>query len=262
MPGIVLNGRQVEVPGVTIHNYLDDSFIKLASYDGCPRKTSWVRNITLHVTVGDAQTVIPGKGPSELWWHRYPDIWASDKDKNGNRIIHGAHAVIDGDTVVGWYADGVLIHAYQAGVVDNEYSIGIEVKQWGDKVYQASLDVVVPVLDNLTAELGIQRQFQWPYKKAIPRLADGHDFVGIAGHRDLTDTRGWGDPGDAIYVGLRNAGYESFDFSTGEDIAAWKKRQVDFNTRGAKLTVDGIPGPATWAAMKNLGYKDGMWVAR
>ena len=264
MPGLVIAGKQVDVPGVVVHNYFDDPKLKLADYDGRPRKTSWVRNIILHTTVGDAQLVMPGKGPSEKWWQRYPDIWASDgKNKDGtinSKGLHGGHGVLDGDAVLGWYADALTVHAYHAGVMDNEYSVGIEIKQWGKTLYDVCFPAIKAVLDVLTARLGIQRQVHWPYSKPVPRLADGRNFVGIAGHRDLTDTRGWGDPGDAVMDYLIHHGYEAFDFAKGQDIVAWEKRQTDLNAHGAKLTVDGTPGPETCAALKAQGHTDGIWM--
>jgi hypothetical protein len=268
--GIVVNGKAVLVPGVTVHNFLDDPALKLAEYDGRPRQTTWVRNIVLHCTVGDAQTVIQGSGPSELWWHRYPDIWASDrkpstKDAQGHvvpgaRLIHGGHGVIDKDGVVGWYDDALTAHTYHCGQVNNEYSVGIELKQ-GDhgEVYQVEIDVAVTVVWALCCALGIQFQVHLPYHGAVSRLSDGRDVVGIIGHRDCDPLRGAGDPGNAVLNALVAHGAERFDFAAGEDLAAWRRRQGTLNKGGAALTVDGVAGPATCAVLRAQAHPFGLW---
>jgi len=273
MPGLVIGGRQVNVPGVVIHNFLDDPKLKLADYDGRARRTTWVRNIMLHVTVGNGQQVLPGVGPSERWWERYPDIWASDKtqatkDASGNVIpgkplIHGAHGVIDMDCVVGWYADALTRATFHCGTNNNEYSVGIELKQGkSGEVYRAQLDAAAKVVRTLCEELGIQWQIHWPYLGGpVARITDGRNAVGVFGHRDADKNRGVGDPGTAVMYAMLDAKCEKYDVSTDEDRTAWKKRQSDLNTQlGTSLVVDGIPGPATCAALKQAGYPAGLWV--
>jgi hypothetical protein len=54
-----------------------------------------------------------------------------------------------------------------------------------------------------------------------------------------------------------DAGYEKFDFDKNEDKKVWMKRQKEYN-----LIEDGFPGPATAAALNELGYKHGLWIER
>jgi len=79
--------------------------------------------------------------------------------------------------------------------------------------------------------------------------------VGIVGHRDLTASRGEGDPGDAIMEALAKAGCERLDFANHEDIAVWKERQSQLGMSDP----DGIPGPMTVAALRQSGHRDGIW---
>jgi hypothetical protein len=264
MSGIVVNGKAVEVPGVTVHNFLDDKTLALADYDGRLRSTKWVRNIVLHCTVGDAQVVAPGVGPTAGWWKRYPDIWASDRKPDGGRNLHGAHAVIDLDGVVGWYADALLVHVYHCGQVNNEYSVGIELKQQPDgTIFQVQIDTAIEVVATLCEVLGIQRQVHLPYHGRVASLSDGRDVVGIFGHRDCDANRGAGDPGNAVLTALvAKGGCERFDFAAEEDKRAWRTRQADLNDQGCALTVDGVPGPATCGALKSKGYSFGLWQSR
>src|SRR5271157_2338033 len=86
------------------------------------------------------------------------------------------------------------------------------------------------------------------------QLANGCS-VGIVGHRDLTASRGEGDPGDAIMEALAKAGCERLDFANHEDIAVWKERQSQLGMSDP----DGIPGPMTVAALRQSGHRDGIW---
>jgi len=102
-----------------------------------------------------------------------------------------------------------------------------------------------------------------PYRNApIPRLvAGGRDAVGIYGHRDQSDQRGRGDPGDRIYELLVAEGAEPLDYATGEDLARGRARQQALNAEAARrgetwppLVVDGLVGPASLTAARRQGH--------
>lgn len=250
--GLILAGRRVEVDGVAIADYLDDKTVWLSSEDRRARQTSWVRSVVVHTTVGDLPQVLrAGYGPAG----RARELVQAQR---GDGRHAAQHIVIDSDGTAICSVDLVDDVAYHATTL-NEVSIGIELEEQrlptGElAIYQAQLQALVRILDVITRELGIQRQYHAPYHgeaKPVPRLAaGGHDCVGIFGHRDQTIQRGPGDPGDYVYTALRDAGYEPFDFAKDEDLSFWRLRQRVLIGRGAELVADGVPGPATVAALK------------
>ena len=73
-----------------------------------------------------------------------------------------------------------------------------------------------------------------------------------------------GTPAEIIWDLLAAKGVEEFDFAAGEDKLAWSSRQSALNIQlvgklSQPLTCDGVPGPATVAALKLAGYVDGIW---
>jgi hypothetical protein len=180
----------------------------------------------------------------------------------------GAHLIVDSGREILQTADLSRVAAYHAGGV-NDVTIGVEIVQFADGlIWEDELDPVCVLLaDFLTLRFEIQRQFQEVYHGGpCKRLkAGGADCVGLYGHRDQTDDRGRGDPGDALWVKLRAAGYEGVDFERNTDVGVWKARQRHLNTIGARsganLKADGIPGPATAKALRDL-TKHPLWVHR
>ncbi len=140
--------------------------------------------------------------------------------------------------------------AYHAGPV-NGVTVGIEIAQKEDgAVYEGQLDAVVKLCLWLSTRLAIQRQIPGPYTQGIvtPRCAaGGRDVVGFYGHRNVTPSRGFGDPGDAVFEALEGAGFERTNFSRGQDLDRWKARQAALGM--AEAEQDGIPGPKTCAAI-------------
>jgi hypothetical protein len=87
----------------------------------------------------------------------------------------------------------------------------------------------------------------------------GKRCVGVFGHRDNTGEVRPGDPGDEIFVRLAAVGAEQFDHDRGEDLDGWKQRQRALNQAGARLTIDGVPGPSTIEALEVARSADGIW---
>ncbi len=268
MPGLIIGGNEVEVPGVTVRNYKDEPKLALrltSPGDGQVPRDYPVTLVVLHTTKGipggsnkTPQRLVPGLGPDTRAEDRTVNYWSTDPQHSG------AHIVIDSDGSVGCLADLAKVCAYHAGDRSvNHRSIGIEIYQEADAdLYADQLAVVVKVVDVLTAQFGIQRQIPHRYLgKPVPRLDLGaKDFVGVIGHRDCSNQRGQGDPGDFVFDFLAGAGYERFDLFAGKDLEVWKERQKEISTKtGIPLTIDGVPGPSTRAALKQLGYKDGLW---
>lgn len=266
MSGLVIKGKQVEVPGLEITNWFDNPKLRLRPGQDCrARHVTWVRGIVLHTTKGipggtdqRPQVLRPGLGPNiqaeektARWWSTSP-------------LQSGAHFVVDTDGSVGCLADAARETAFHAGPV-NEYTIGIELYQTAEaELFEGQLQAMVKLVDALTKHFSIQRQFHAPYRKGpIRRLENGGaDVVGIYGHRDVTSNRGQGDPGDYPLQFLEQAGYEKFDFFRGLDKVEWKGRQLWLNSKGSHIDEDGIPGLSTATALKKAGYEHGLWVQR
>lgn len=266
MPGVVIHGREEAVDGLVVKNWNDDPRLRIRMpEDGAPRSSTWVRNIILHTTLGipggkdhRPQVILPGLGPSTDTELNIAHFWST------NGAAGGAHLIVDFDGSVSCLADLQTEVTYHATSV-NSVSIGIEIaqRQVDAALYEEQLVCVVQLVDWLTKRFRIQRQIpsRYTYGSPIGRLvAGGRDIIGVAGHRDQTTNRGPGDPGDRIFELLRDAGYEPFDFSAGEDRTRWAERQ-----RALYMTdkeADGIPGPNTCLRLEAAGYKNGLWISR
>lgn len=270
MPGLIIEGKEVTVPGITVRNFKDEPNLALrvgrsdGANDGGTR-TLPVSLVVLHTTKGipggsdkREQVIKPGFGPDTKAEDRTATFWSTDPTSSG------AHIVVDHDGSAACLADLKTVCAYHAGQFEvNNRSVGIEIFQGNDaELYEGQLDVVRKIVDTITATFGIQRQIpdRYPNNTPIPRLQKlgGRDLIGVVGHRDVSDQRGKGDPGDAIMNVLANNGYEKFDFFAEKDKEVWKARQASIKTRF--LTADGIPGKQTTAALLDLGYEHGLWV--
>lgn len=258
--GVIIRGAEIEVPGLLVQNFKDEPKFGLKPNDGRKRPNTWVRGIVLHTTKGipggkdkRPQKIKTGNGPNHERDEKVAMMWSLDA-RNA-----GAHLVVDSDSSWVNTCDLQDFAAYHAGNVNN-VTIGIEIYQEGDAgLYEEQLASVVSMCDFLTRTFSIQRQVHWPYHKhAIKRgLRRGLDMVGCYGHRDCSNNRGPGDPGDTILQMLCDAGYESFDFAEDEDKEVWMERQEQLG-----LLPDGVPGPKTAAALVEAGYKHGLWISR
>jgi hypothetical protein len=263
--GFVIAGKSEELPGIDCESWMDNRALRLSPEDRRPRRVPWVHSIVLHTTKGipggknmTPQRILPGFGPNTNAGVRLADIWEGDSRHAG------AHLVVDFDGRVSQCADLVTEAAYHAGQA-NEWSIGIEIAQRADgALFAGQLERVVLLVDVLTIRLGIQRQIvRRRYRNAAsPRMMkDPGGWVGICGHRDVSNNRGAGDPGDMIYTLFGAADYEGFDpdLGRGEDVEVWSARQ-----RQLGLNPDGVPGPQTRQAirMAGMGRGHGLWVVR
>ena len=256
MSGLLVNGSEIPVEGLTIINPNDAPWCRLDPKDFQTRPTSWVRQIILHTTKGDSpQHVLPGAGTGGRA-RRTAAFWRSDPTPSA------AHLVIDNDGTVACLCDLATTETYHA-TVSNPWSIGIEMYQEASNgVHEAVYASAIKLVPALCRIFGIQFQIpKLPYRnEPLRRMASGGEAcVGVFGHRDNTPQRGHGDPGDEIFARLAAAGAEIFDHNAEEDLAAWKARQDSLNQSGAALTIDGIPGEATVAALKASGRAHGIW---
>lgn len=249
--GLIIDGKPVVVDGLSVTNWHDDKRAALGAGDCRKRRTPWVRQIILHTTKGIwPQHVIPGAGAPGKHL-AVAEFWRGDPEHSG------AHLVVGRAGEVSCLADLATVTAYHA-TASNEWSLGIETYQEGDGgIYQAALDSTIQLVLALARLFQIQLQVPGkPYRRApMARMVDGGpSVVGVLGHRDNTHRRGQGDPGDEVFRRLVAAGAEPIITDGGDDLAIWTRRQ-----RALGVRPDGIPGPATAAALKARGFPGGVW---
>lgn len=269
MPGLLIDGRLVDVPGVDVIAPGEQPWATLSPRDYQRRPTTWIQMIVLHTTKGKwpqhfkPGAGAPGKGKAVA------DFW------RGDPVHSAAQLVVDRDGTIACLCDLVRHEAYHA-TTSNPYSVGIEMYQESDGgIYEATLRSAVQLVLTLCDVLGIPLQIPAAYHgRIIERLlhGGGHDVVGVIGHRDqawmfpewMSDdaarakyphgyaSRGRGDPGDEIFARLRAAGAMPVDFDAREDLAYWRPVQ-----RALGLEDDGVCGPKTAAALRRAGLWSG-----
>lgn len=263
--GLLINGQVVPVPGVQVISPNQTGWAHLSPGDCRPRTAyrngdvvtlkpqMWI----LHKTIADdPEILMPGLGPPG-GAERTAEYWEASPRASG------AHLVTGHDGIVACLADLWIVEAYHA-TISNQYSVGHETCELvGGKFFEAAMNATVQTCLTGCEALGIQLQTPCAgHYKGHPwkRMLDGgRTCVGIFGHRDNTEDRGRWDPGDMLFDALRARGVESFDFEKEEDLHVWMDRQRTLNKQGYNLVVDGIPGPATTAALKSEGYRNGIY---
>ena len=264
---IIIKGNQQEVPGIVSVSWLDGN-PKVKHITDKDNRTRQIRGIVAHTHEGVRGILLPGNGPNTTLDERLA-LYQTQTD----RYVSWDYTLdLNGD--VTWQNDPTKFYSWQATAV-NPLTLGFEMIQQlrkdevgkvvGGDLYEGQISAAVRMVDFLTATLGIQRQIPWdkvknrPVQVVIPRIASGgENVVGIYGHRNVTTNRGPGDPGDALFYALRDAGYELFDMASGEDITVWKTRQQALGVSD----LDGIPLSQTVQKLKESGKKHGLWVSR
>jgi hypothetical protein len=254
MPGLVIGGQEVLVPGLNIINYRDDPrcALKLGK-EMRIRNTRWVRAIGHHNTKNIETTLLPGAGKPVSLAIRLVDFWSLDSTKPA-----GAHTCVDCDGTVYCMADLLLMAAYHAGLW-NEVSVGNEIYEDSKgRIYQAQLDATVKLTEFLCQYFGIQRQCPPPGYPEIKRIADnimrGKDCVGVFGHCHQWQAGKAHDPGRHLFEALIAAGFRTFDFNKLEDKEYWSDIQTKMG-----LQADGVPGPDTRDALHARGFEHGLY---
>lgn len=258
---IVIGGRRIETPAFESVSFLDDATKAPPVIHSSPR-TRRVRSIILHSVRGTLGPVKSGFKPSSR-------AEAEARYQSHTTRAVSWDATLDTDGTLIWQNDPAARFTWQA-TAWNQFSIGIELVQDGDgTLYDGQLQTLVKVLDQLTAELRIQRQIAWGpsgLPTGVLARADEHgskqgvDMTGVYTHFMNTTSRGRGDV-TAPFEYLRRAQYECFDVPAGEDLAAWRKRQSEV-LGFAGADADGIPLDKTCAALEARGYDHGLWVKR
>jgi hypothetical protein len=279
--GLLMSGVLVDVPGLRIVPPASAGgpvWNALSPEDYRVRTTSWIRQIIPHTTGGHwPQPVLPGVGNGGHA-KRILDMWAGRDRRGGDEVYSAAQITVDYDAVIYCSCDIVRTMAYHAEG-SNAWSVGIEMCTLPDgSIYQGTIDATARLIAAMTfsglpgsALLSIPFQMpRGPYRNApIARMETGRgkrppegtrintggpSVVGVLGHRDNTSNRGRGDPGDALSTALAALGCEGIDYHGEEDLERGRERQAALNARGARLTVDGIVGPGTITAARQLGF--------
>lgn len=262
MSGLLIAGRMVPVPGVTVipPAPIGPSWASLDPGDYRMRRTSWVRQVMLHTTKGTwPQPILPGAGPGNSA-RVVADFWRGDSAHSA------AQLVVDTDGTIVCLCDLAYVAAYHAEA-SNDYSVGIEMYQVaGGGVYQATIDATVWLVETLCDAIGIPFQLHAGLYHGDPlrrmeitvggqrQQLGGPDCVGVLGHRNNTSNRGRGDPGDAICAALIAAGAEPLDYATGQDLDVGRARQRHLRGLGEPIVADGLVGPASMAAARRRGF--------
>jgi hypothetical protein len=245
---LIIDRKPVPTNGYVSLNWNDDSAFRMnIPQDGAPRGNQRVNMVGIHTTEGKRAVFRPGRKAHHNGAQQYIKSWQRSAREAA------AHMLIGWDAIVYQIADLQTEMAYHIGGL-NRVSIGIEIVQIENIIYLDQLVTLVQLCKDLSEYCGIQPMIHLPYKGGpVARIREGK-FFGFFGHRDQTDDRGYGDPNDEPLIYLRDAGFEAFDVSKGEDVTAWKQRQTALG-----VTPDGVPGRGTFEALKAAGYKKGIW---
>lgn len=256
--GMLINGELVTVPGVPV--LPPDSLPWIKLYKGNARTRC--QQALIHKTIADDREHVDEEpGPVADFGGIKPTLeeWFRSQ-RSGTQLIAG----FDGTVVC--TEDLVRFESYH-GHEANALSFGIEIKEhYLGSVHRITIVNAVKVVLAACSKIGIQWQCPTKYinNKPNPRFNyhdGGADMVGIFGHRDATEHRGYWDPGDVVFDVFEELGHvERFDFYAKQDIDVWSKRQEWLASEGYyKGRIDGIAGAGTAAALKELGYPDGIW---
>lgn len=277
--GLLLDGKLVDVPGVTVippATHGGPAWNRLDPGDYMARQHT-PSIVCLHSTGGNwPQDVIedarPGGHAREVL-----EMWSGADHRGGEREHSAASLVVDFDGVVYSASDIVRTAAYHARAI-NGRAAGIEMCTFHDgSITRATLHATALITAALTYSgmpgsglLAIPAQMpRGPYGNApLRRLevagvgTDGAGLPGVIGHRDQTENRGYGDPGEKIWRELSDLGFEPVSYDDLEDLILGKQRQAALNALDARLgnttrplVVDGVCGPASLTAMYRLGFR-------
>jgi len=247
---LIVDGKLLWTPDYSCLNWTDNPAFRVKMpEDGKARGGLRVNMAVIHTTEGKRATYKPGHKEFHQGAQQYIKSW-----RNSPREA-SAHLLIGWDGIVYQIADLHREMTYHTPGV-NGVSIGIEIVQIDGVIYEDQMKTLGHLCKHIAQLFGIQMMVSFPYHgRAVERITQGK-FFGFTSHRDVRNDRGYGDCNDEPLMVLRDQfGFEAFDVSKGEDVAAWRVRQASVG-----LKADGMPGKATRDALLTAGYKMGMWV--
>jgi hypothetical protein len=210
--GLIIDGHRYPVPGVRVVTWLDDPDAAPLVTKGFARSASAVTAIVLHTSRGRRGGVRPVAGSDEkaLRLARY--------QARGSRAASW-HLTIGGAGTVYQQADLATFATWHASHA-NQWSVGVELAQSADTpdLTRAQVDACVAVVRVICAAMKIPERFpakpgnvpiDGPVRAWQSRKQGGESLSarGVIGHRNLTTSRGPGDPGDAVFTALAAVGF-------------------------------------------------------
>lgn len=202
---LIIAGERVNTAFESIC-WLDDRKVPKAT-DGRPRAKDTVKAIVLHTVHGKVGALKPGSKPSKR-----AETYARYQANTAREVSW--HATIDTDGTIVQSADFALWLCWHAGAV-NAWTIGIELVQDDDgALYEATINSAVALCELLCASLSIPRRVPVnaqgkPARGVVSALTGARGpWGGVFGHRNQTNNRGVGDPGDQVFDALLRAGFE------------------------------------------------------
>jgi hypothetical protein len=211
-PGLIIAGRRVPVPGLDLKTYLDDPSIPRAT-DGSPRDPARVSAIILHTTRGaKGGRLVAGSRASTEAEAKARYQASTSRDVSWHFTVDTDGTVVQSADAASWLA----WHATHA----NGYSVGIEIVQpsASPDLYQAQAAAVVTLVSALADAMGIPKVTPVdgagkPVHVPVPDWQEASEggrqlgFNGVAGHRNTTRNRGYGDPSDIPFLALLANGF-------------------------------------------------------
>lgn len=209
--GLVINGVRVPVPGVRIVTYLDDPARCPRVTKGFARPASAAAAVMLHTSRGRSGVIVDGSRESDK---------AAKLVRYQTRTERAASwCVTIGSAGDVWQQCDAATFATWHATVANPWSVGLELAQDRDTpdLTRAQVDACVAVVRALCSALNIPLRVPAidgaPVNGVVrawqPRKQGGgaRAAAGVLGHRNVTTSRGKGDPGDGIFRALLAAGF-------------------------------------------------------
>lgn len=209
--GLIIDGRRVPVPGVRVISWLDDPERCPRVTKGSARPASAATAVMLHASRGRSGVVVPGSRESDKAAKLVRYQVRTERAASWCITIGSAGDVwqqCDAATFATWHA-----------TVANSWSVGLEMAQSADTpdLTQAQVDACVAVVRVLCDALRIPLQLPavggapvngvvraWQSRK---QGGEARAVSGVLGHRNVTTSRGKGDPGDGVFLALLAAGF-------------------------------------------------------
>ncbi len=258
--GLIVAGQRVTVHHVDVVTWQDDPRTAPPITDGRERPAGSALAIVLHTSRGRRAKVRDGARASDKG-----ERLARYQARTARKVSWHLTGDTDGD--VFQQADLATWMAWHVEEA-NGWTIGYELVQHRDApdLYRVQIDAAVAVVSATCDALRIPRRL-WvgpdgePWTRPVPDLlmrkygGPGGRWAGVLGHCQLVpdDVRGPGDPGDAIFRALLEAGFEgvvvgglSGPSATGahdDGAPSWVDRSRQIPDRGERFAVT----PEAWA---------------